>query len=171
MKKLLCILQSMVIVTLLLGNNIIWSDAKEDTLISSQSRNIMLEQAFETRSVTAQETGSVRTTIVGTPVADMREGMYDSVYWSTHISGSGPTCWIEIDCAQAVDRLETSLTIVRSDGYWYPVDEITLNSLARNSTTTYTRWDDGLDYCALSCSGTSSINSTQVSSMSVSGWC
>lgn len=106
----------------------------------------------------------------GTPKQYSVEGMHDGVYYRSTIFGSGASCWIQINCGRAVPLLQSSLHVTRSIGAWYEYDVYTVNNMARNATTVYSRWDDGGSYVALDASGTTSMNGTVVESLSVGGW-
>ena len=93
-------------------------------------------------AVSAQE-------IIGTPKQYSVEGSHNGVYYRSTIYGSGATCWIQINCGSSVSILQSSLRVTRSKGLWIPYDVYTVNNMARNSTTVYSRWDDGGSYVAL----------------------
>lgn len=60
--------------------------------------------------------------------------------------------------------------MTRSKGLWIEGEDYTVNNMARNATTVYSRWDDGGSYVALDASGTTSMNGTVVESLSIDGW-
>lgn len=108
--------------------------------------------------------------VIGAPVTNFREGSFNNYYWISRMSGDGAVCWIELDYATTARRLDSTLTIARSEGYFIHYDYYTLENTSMNSNNVYSRWDDGINYVARSASGTVSIALTQVASMSVSGW-
>ena len=114
-------------------------------------------------AVSAQE-------IIGTPKQYSVEGSHNGVYYRSTIYGSGATCWIQINCGSSVSILQSSLRVTRSKGLWIPYDVYTVNNMAGNSTTVFSRWDDGGSFVALDASGTTSMNGTVVESLSVDGW-
>ena len=114
-------------------------------------------------AVSAQE-------IIGTPKQYSVEGMHDGVYYRSTIYGCGATCWIQINCGRTVSLLQSSLRVTRSKGLWIEGEDYTVNNMARNATTVYSRWDDGGSYVALDASGTTSMNGTVVESLSIDGW-
>ena len=66
--------------------------------------------------------------------------------------------------------MQSSLRVTRSIGLRIPYDDYTVNNMAGNSTTVFSRWDDGGSFVALDASGTTSMNGTVVESLSVGGW-
>lgn len=129
----------------------------------------MLHQAFDTPVITSVSDGRIMDGVIGEPVSQVHEGSYNYVYWKCRMSGSGASCWIELNYGTPA-QLKTSLTVERSTGLWIHYDYQTYTNTQRNSRNVYTVWDDGYQYVALSASGTASINGVQVANMSVDGW-
>lgn len=107
---------------------------------------------------------------IGDPVTDTDEGSFNYVYWRGRISGSGATCWTDLQYGQNANTIKTKLVITRSLGLWIPYDYHTVTNTEYNDNYVYSRWDDGVSYVALAATGTGYINGTEVFSLFVNGW-
>lgn len=130
----------------------------------------MFQRAFDTPHILSEESGIMPLDIVGQPVTSLKEGAYNNVGWMCRMSGSGAQCWIKLDYGTTATRLDCSLTVERSKGLWMTDSYQELTATAKNSNNVYARWDDGVQYVALSATGNASINGTRAAGLFVSGW-
>lgn len=115
------------------------------------------------------EEAVVASDIIGAPHYDMEEGSYGGTYWQTKIMGSGAICWMKIECAYAVSRLDTSLKVSESPYFYYIDAFATVNRSSRNSDNCGSIWDNP-NAIARSAWGSASMNGTNVSTLLVFGW-
>lgn len=158
----------MVIVLVISANFSVFAATTENN--GYESIDLMFQQADNTPIVTAVDKGVLSIDAITDPVTSVKEGAYDSVVWIANMSGSGSTCWIELDYGTKATQLKTILTVERSTGLWIHYDYYDVVKIAKNANNVYSRWDSDATFVALCASGKAYINGTQVTGMSVDGW-